>query len=320
MDIPIIDYTTIKAEFTTKALKVYYSELFGPDGTTTVGYIIFAMTPTYGLQSTISGASEISDFEANYKSAATAVGSSDEAQAKAGQPLLTSPILPGAQTGRSFGYVSTSATTSVVVRATVYTPPGSNAQRSIRSANANDTSAGTGARAVKITYYDATCAGPFTETVTLNGTNWVNTTAVDIALVEKMEVASTGSTGGNAGIITLNTGTGGGGSAIGSIAASDNITYWAHHYVPLNKICYVLSVSGAASVTNGGVTINVINPVDATSPQIALDTTIRHQISNVTKSYDIPIAVHGPAILFLTERPIAATASVTYAGFSWFHA
>lgn len=319
MEIPSIDYALLKSEFSSKALRMFYIQLYGSDGTTTVGYTIYVMSPTYGLQTTITSGSDISNFESNYKSGATSVGSVDEAQAKTFQPLLTSPILPGSQSGRSFGYVSTNATSSFTVRATTYTPPGSNAQRSIRSSSANDTSAGTGARTVKITYYDATCAGPFEETVTLNGLTWVNTTNVDIALIEKMEVTTAGSGGGNAGTITLNTGTAGGGSAIGTIAVSDNITYWAHHYVPAGKTCYILAVDGSASVTNGGLTINVVNPIDATSPQIALDTTIRHQISTIVKQYIIPISVIGPAILFLNERPVANTASVTYAGFSWFH-
>lgn len=319
MDVSIISYSTIKSEFTQKALKVFYIQLYASDGTTTVGYIIFAMSPTYAIETTITSGSDISDFESNYKSSSTAVGSFDEAQAKVSQPLLTNPILPGSQSGRSFGYVSTNSTSSFVVRATPYTPPGSDAQRSIRSSSASDTSAGTGARTVRIVYYNASCEGPFEEQVTLNGTSWVNTTNVDIALIEKMEVETCGSNGGNVGTITLNTGTGGGGSAIGTIAASDNITYWAHHYVPVGKTCYILAVDGASSVTNGGLTINVIDPIDATSPQIALDTTIRHQIFHITKTYVIPISVVGPAILFLNERPIANTASVTYAGFSWFH-
>ena len=155
--------------------------------------------------------------------------------------------------------------------------------------------------------------------MTLNGNSWVDTTNVNIALIEKMEVTTCGSNGGNIGTLTLANGTGGGGGTFGILNAGENITYWAHHYVPVGKTCYVLSIDGSATVVNGGLTLNVINPISATSPQIALDTTLRHNTFQTNKTYTIPISVAGPAILFLNERPDAATASATFAGFSWFH-
>ena len=60
-----------------------------------------------------------------------------------------------ALSGRAQGYVGTSAASGVVVRATTYTPQGTNAQRSFKSTSASDTSAGTGARTVTINYLDA---------------------------------------------------------------------------------------------------------------------------------------------------------------------
>src|SRR5512135_3111762 len=71
--------------------------------------------------------------------------------------------------GRAQGYTATSATTGKAIRATTYTPQGTNAQRSVNSTSASDASAGTGARTVTINYLDATNIALASETVTLNG-------------------------------------------------------------------------------------------------------------------------------------------------------
>lgn len=313
----LISYTLIKSEFSAKSLKMYYTQLYAEDGTTTAGYIIYALSANYGLTTTITSGSDITDFEANYKPSATSVGSDQDAIAQSRLPQLSFPILPTASSGRAFGYLGTNATTSVTVRGTVYTPPGNNAQRSIKSANANDTGAGTGARTVTITYLDAACAGPFTETITLNGITAVNTVNTNIALIERMEVATVGSGGGNAGVITLNTGLNGAGGVIGTIAAGDNQTFWCHHYVPAGKTGFILTVEGASTVTAGSITPNWINPINANIPQKALDLSIHHGTAFVLKNYGVPISVPGPAILFLNERPDANTASTIFASFAW---
>jgi hypothetical protein len=148
-------------------------------------------------------------------------------------------------TGTRTGVVGTiislgggTAGTLQVMRATAYTEPASNAQRSMSSSSANDTAAGTGARTVEITYYTNTGTGPFTETITLNGTTAVNTVATDIRFIEEMDVRTVGSGGANAGTISLFGSTAGGGGTVGTIGVGsiltgvgDNRTLWAHHYV-----------------------------------------------------------------------------------------
>ena len=119
--------------------------------------------------------------------------------------------------------------------ASAYTEQSSNAQRSLVSSDATDASASTGARTVRITYYDASMVGPFTETVTMNGTTPVNTVATDICFIEKLEVVTAGSNGGNAGTISLMSATAGGGVTVGTIVVGDNETNWCHHYVPSGK-------------------------------------------------------------------------------------
>jgi hypothetical protein len=185
------------------------------------------------------------------------------------------------------------------------------------STSAADAAAGTGARTVKITYFDQTGAGPFTETVTLNGVTAVNTVGTNIALIERMDVMTVGSGGGNAGTINLQTLINGGGTTIGSIAAGDNQTNWAHHYVPTGKTCYVILIEGSATVVAGGLSINSLNPINANIAQIQPDTTIRHGTTHISRPCPVLIPFVGPALIFINERPDAATVSTVFAGFYW---
>lgn len=317
MDIIPVSYTLIKSEATNKGLKFFYTLLLAADGVTTAGYNVFAMSPFYGLTTTITSGSDVTDFETNIKPTATSVNDQSSAQALAELAQLTSVILPGANSGRSYGYTGTSAAASKTVRATVYTAPGNNVGRSIVSTSANDAAAGTGARTVKITYMAADGSGPFTETVTLNGLTAVNTIATNIALIERMDVMTVGAVGGNAGTINLMTGLAGAGTVIGSIATGDNQTNWAHHYVPLGKTCYVLLLEGASTVAAGGLSVNSLNPISAVVAQVQPDTTMRHGTVHVSRPYPIPVVVVGPALVFVNERPDVATASTMFAGFHW---
>lgn len=220
--------------------------------------------------------------------------------------------------GRAFGYLATAATSSVVIRATVYTPQTNAVQRSLGSSNANDTLAGTGAQKVKITYYDDTCSGPFTDTISLNGTTAVNTNQTNIAFIEKMEVIQVGSDGTNNGTITLYIGLNGGGGGYASIAPQDSITYWCHHYVSTGKTCYVTFIGGSATINPGSFALNNVNPVSGqTVPQTIPDANVRHTTYETNRGYPVPIQIPGPSIIFLTEKPNAATASTTYATFHW---
>lgn len=319
MDIILISYALIKSEATAKGLKYFYTQLFQADGITTAGYNVFAMSPFYGLTTTITSGSDITDFETNIKPTAISVGDQSSAQAIASLGQILPIILPGNNSGRSYGYTGTSAVTSKAVRATAYTPPGNNVGRSIVSTSANDTAAGTGARTIKITYMAADGSGPFTETITLNGVTAVNTVATNIALIERMDVMTVGSGGGNAGTINLMTGLAGAGTVIGSIAVGDNQTNWVHHYVPLGKTCYVLMLEGASTVAAGGLSVNSLNPISSLVAQVQPDTTMQHGTVHVSRPYPVPVVVVGPALIFVNERPAVATASTVFAGFHWIH-
>src|SRR5579885_2351141 len=70
--------------------------------------------------------------------------------------------------GQATGYVTTASTSGTIIRATAYAPQGTNAQRSLVSTSANDTSAGTGARTITINYLN-TSFQLKTDVVTMNG-------------------------------------------------------------------------------------------------------------------------------------------------------
>lgn len=241
-------------------------------------------------------------------------------------------LIAGAVSGLAAGYIGTSATTSVPIRATTYSPQGANAQRSISSSSANDTAAGTGARTVTVTYLDVTLGAYNTETLTMNGTTSVATVGSNYAYLESMQVATTGSTGGNAGTVSFFVNNSGGGGTWGSIAAQDNHTYWCHHYVLAGQTCYITNITAVATVIPGHVTLQVTgDPGNANLPQqsigssygygaewtTGLSTTLSVSLSALDHNFRFPLARPGPDFIFMNSRPNQATSSTTYGSFEY---
>lgn len=229
---------------------------------------------------------------------------------------LVTTALTGFGADFAFGDVTLSALTQAVVRRTVYTEQTSNAQRSIASASANDAAAGTGARTVRITYLTSTGTGPFTETVTLNGTTYVNTVATNICYIEQIEALTAGSGGTNAGIITLKAATAGGGATIGTINAGDRQTFWAHHYVPTGKEANITGISvshNGTTVGSGGVfvvKVQTLNAADQVEIQLSDFVRLYGQSSTFARDYTSPVKYTGPARLLLYVTPETASSTV----------
>ena len=124
---------------------------------------------------------------------------------------------------RVISLITTASAAEVPVNSTTYNEQTSGAQRSLKSASANDAAAGSGARTVRVIYYklaaDGTIRGPFSEVVTLNGQTAVPMVATDLALVERIELVTAGSGGVPAGAITLYAAADGTGTAIAQIGA-----------------------------------------------------------------------------------------------------
>ena len=239
-----------------------------------------------------------------------------------------SVVASAASNGLVFGQVVGSAGTLASIRATTYTEQTTAAQRSVKSASTSDTSAGTGARTIIITYYDASMNGPFTETITLNGTTAVNTTNTNICFIEKMVVATVGSGGVNAGVISIFTTTGGGGSAFGSIgtgnvvsATGDNRTLWSHHYVANGKTASILTISGGTNGNQSGVVfLRVATPTVTNSAEFqvteAIATVSAAGSSSVFRVAGAPLQITGPARI--TQYLVPNGSNTTfYGGFEY---
>lgn len=228
-------------------------------------------------------------------------------------------LISGGVVGIIGGYVSTSATSIVAIRATAYTEQAANAQRSVSSSSASDAAAGTGTRTIKITYYDVTMAGPFTETVTMNGTSNVNTSNSNICFIEKIESVTVGSGGTNVGTISLFVGTGGAGGTIGTIAASDGQTYWAHHYVQAGKTCFIKRLLVGANGISGSVILRTALPLTANAFELNLGSQLRIITAQPQQDFDVEdISVVGPARVTMYSKPDVLTASTTFATMTYF--
>jgi len=113
-------------------------------------------------------------------------------------------------------------------------------QWEISSDDANDTSAGTGARTVIIRYLDDNHVRQ-TETVTLNGFSVVTTVGTDMFRFESAEVITAGSGAENAGLLTITVA--GAGDVRGAIIANENVSLDGHYTVPAGKTAFAVSIS-----------------------------------------------------------------------------
>lgn len=246
------------------------------------------------------------------------------------QPSIPVTFTPAdSRTGVSGAFLTLgggTANTLVLLYATTYTEPAAAAQRSIASASANDTAAGTGARTVQITYYDNSGNGPLFETVTLNGTTAVNTVATDIRFIESMEVITAGSLSANAGILTLYGATGGGGGTVGSIGVGtivtgvgDNRTIWAHHYVAAGYTAqlatFSISIQSGGGNTSGRFLIRMTQPLVANSADVPIGDVVLVNGSYL-RQFQYPL--EEPGFARLTAYCIPAVNNCTIAAsFDW---
>jgi hypothetical protein len=213
-------------------------------------------------------------------------------------PISSTPTL-------SFGDIALAAITTAALRRTAYTEQSVNFTGSVASSSALDTAAGTGARTLRIFYVDATGVTAGFEDVALNGTANVNLVTATKCFIEKIEVLTVGSTGSNAGILTLRSGLAGTGTVIGTIAATDNRTHWAHHYVVSGKTCNVTGILIGSNVTNtvgsciGLLRSQVLPVANQVEKQVSDGITVAGLDSSVFRSYGSQIQVTGPARITL---------------------
>jgi hypothetical protein len=215
------------------------------------------------------------------------------------------------------GYCSTSSTTITAIRATVYTEPTSAQQMRLVSSNANDSSAGTGSRTIEITYYDGSLNGPFTEIVTMNGTTPVNTVATNIRFIEKLRTLTIGSNGTNVGTISIQNI--GGGTTFGSIAISDGVTYWTHHYVPSGKKCFITRIQSGCQGNSGVIFPRYISVLTANAHEEQIIASARTTTAQPSQIYDWDnFYVTGPGRICLYFRSDSATANTIHANLCFY--
>lgn len=121
-------------------------------------------------------------------------------------------------------------------------PAAAGVQMTVVSSNANDTSAGSGARTVYINYLDPTGASA-TATAALNGTTPANIGPSNVWRINNFRVATTGAGLTTAGNITLASG----GVTYGFISAGMNSARTCVYTVPLGKTLYVTSIFFSAA-------------------------------------------------------------------------
>lgn len=222
-----------------------------------------------------------------------------------------------------FGDITLSAIALATVRRTTYTEPAAAAAFSVKSASAADAAAGTGARTVRVHWADASVTALNTEVITLNGTTCVNSVATTAKFFEDFDVTTAGSGGTNAGILTLYTGTGCV-TAVGTVNAGDEQTFWAHHYVPTGKTCNItgLSVShNGTTVGSGGVfAIKALDLslANANELQVGDFHRLYGQSSTAARQYLSPIKVVGPARILVYVTPETSTSTVYRASLDFF--
>jgi hypothetical protein len=233
-------------------------------------------------------------------------------------------VSPGVGAGFTDGRVTLAAASEAFVSSTVYTEQSSNAQRSIVSTSASDTAAGTGARTAKVTYYTAAMLGPFTETVTLNGTTPVNMASTTICFVESIDVLTVGSTGSNVGTINLKASTEGGGVTIWSIEATANRTFGCHHYVRVGSTCSITGVCGTIpgqTSTASRFLLKARNPLVSNSCNQQITDTFNVNESGTgsfLRTYVTPFRVVGPARITGFAHPYGTSSRVYGLSFDFF--
>ncbi len=212
------------------------------------------------------------------------------------------------------GYTTSSGSNLTVMRATAYTEQTSNAQRSLVSSSTDDDLSGTGARTIQITYYDQDMNGPYIEVVDMDGTNPVNTASTNICYIEKMEVETVGSQLSNVGTITLKAATAGGGATIGTIAAGDGTTYWAHHYIPVDKTMNLFSFMGTTKgMDTGALEIRKTTPTIANKPEVSVTPKLRISPGTSGKfDFAVPIIITGPAQVTMYGRSDSSSGTLDW--------
>jgi hypothetical protein len=151
----------------------------------------------------------------------------------------------------------------------------------------------------------------------MNGTTAVNTGVTNICFVESIMVATSGSSGTNAGTITLHASTGGTGVTVGTIGASATRTYWAHHYVADGKSMRLCAITGGSDgKMSGRISAEFVNPlVSNQTPALIDGVQVGNDGACVQRIFPAPPRFAGPGKFTLYVSPDASQSSTWFGSF-----
>ena len=176
-------------------------------------------------------------------------------------------------------------------------PTGSAETIQVFSASANDTSAGTGARTIRISGLDAN-NNEQSETLTLNGTTAVASSNT-YNRVFRGEVITAGSGGSNAGVITCRHSTTTANVFFG-ILAGNNQTSVAAYTVPVSKTLYITDINFAMSRANGS----------AGSANVQLKVRKTGEVYRVIRDFEITNSQDAKETSTITALPVTAESDI----------
>lgn len=188
---------------------------------------------------------------------------------------------------------------SDLVSVTIPFPNQAGEQCTLVSDNANDTSAGTGARTVKVHYLDA--SGNYThEIVTMNGTTPVNMTATNLRFVQQITVQTLGTFGGkNAGNITIYSTTTPA-NIFARIVAGNNVSMSTARMVPNGYTFWLKGINISATASkpvSARITATCDHGGVYTSGVFQFNEVIEMQDSIATVSFDVPRKIPSLSII-----------------------
>lgn len=310
-------WSTFKTTVTAKMLSVQYVD-------DVVDYVIFAVDNQVvylvnickGSLPDVPGLNQVqndldkADFETNWKSIAN-------------KPIDVQVPSTGSLGAGLIGfygaYLSISTTALTAVRASSFVEQTWPARRSFSSTDATDNVSGSGARQVRLTYYDGQMNGPYVEDLYLTGTTAVNTVNTNIQFVEHIRCTLVGTNGGNAGNINMFATSSGAGGIVAQIPASDGKTYYAHHYVRPNSVFSMKSLFVNTTACAGNASIRFVNPFITGSFENQAGTAVRVLPGGPGCQFALgnELQFVGPGRVTVYVSPDAMLSTTYFVNFSW---
>lgn len=191
----------------------------------------------------------------------------------------------------------------------------------VASTDTNDTSAGTGARTVRIFGLTTWDTNESSEDVTLNGTSNVATSS-SYVIIHRMQILTAGSGGTNAGNITATAQTDA--TVTAQITAGFGQTLMTIYGIPSTKKFYIQKWYGSWAGAVGSGTDSAIMRVNVKANADQSDSLfiVKHVLaatgggnSYINHDFVLPLEVAGPAIVKITVQEVTANNTDIAAGF-----